>query len=165
MRAPTAEALRRMYCDENLSSVDIGRAVGASPSTVCKWLARAGIERRTPGDGSRDFAWKNKGKKREFTPEWRANLSAAGRRWSAANAKGTRITPNGYVEYTTGPNKGRAVHQTVMEQHIGRPLAANEVVHHKDEDRANNALDNLQLMTRAAHASLHRQLEKQRRQP
>lgn len=162
--APTVDELRRMYCDEKLSSVDIGLAVGASPSTVCRWLKRAGIPARTPGEGSQNGAWKNRGKKREFTPEWRANLSAAGKRWSDSNAKGTRITSSGYIEYTNGPNKGRAEHQVVMEAHIGRALTDDEVVHHRDEDRANNAIGNLEVMTRAAHTALHQALAKQRRQ-
>ncbi|SFM64805.1 HNH endonuclease [Rugamonas rubra] len=151
--------LRRLYWDEKLSSIDIARAVGVAPSTVCKWMARAGIERRTAGEGSQNAAWKNRGKKREITPEWRANLSAAGRRWGAANAKGTRITPSGYVEYTTGPNKGRSVHRVVMEQRLGRPLASYEVIRFKDQDRGNYELDNLQLMTRAELAAYCRAQE------
>lgn len=47
-------------------------------------------------------------------------------------------------------------HRLVMEQMIGRYLEPNEVVHHKDEDITNNHPENLELMSRGAHSSLHR---------
>ena len=42
-----------------------------------------------------------------------------------------------------------------MEQHLGRKLLSSEIVHHKDEDSTNDAIDNLEILTRAEHASLH----------
>jgi len=50
-----------------------------------------------------------------------------------------------------------------MEQHLGRRLETGEAVHHKDEDRANNDLSNLQLMTKGEHSRLHRLLEAERK--
>lgn len=47
------------------------------------------------------------------------------------------------------------VHRVVAELKIGRPLARNEIVHHKDHDVLNNHPDNLEVMTRADHARLH----------
>lgn len=49
-------------------------------------------------------------------------------------------------------------HVAVMSEHIGRSLASGECVHHKDRNRQNNRIDNLQLMTQSDHAKLH-QLE------
>lgn len=54
-------------------------------------------------------------------------------------------------------------HVRVMELHIGRRIKRNEVVHHKDENRRNNVLTNLKLMTRSEHARLHRELEQSRK--
>lgn len=156
------EELRHLYCDEKKSSVDIGKLIGKSPSTVCKMLKANGIAARTPAEGGRMGSIKNAGKKRVFTPEWKAKLSAAGLRYGEANAKGTRITPTGYVEYTRGEYKGRLAHVVAMELNIGRSLAKDEVVHHKDEDKTNNDLSNLELMTRADHARHHREEEKER---
>jgi hypothetical protein len=36
-------------------------------------------------------------------------------------------------------------HRYVMQQHLGRPLLASETIHHRDGDRANNVLSNLEL--------------------
>jgi hypothetical protein len=47
-------------------------------------------------------------------------------------------------------------HRYVMEKHLGRELSSDEIVHHIDEDRSNNDLSNLQIMTREEHARLHR---------
>ncbi|MCX6222455.1 MAG: HNH endonuclease [Bacteroidia bacterium] len=42
-----------------------------------------------------------------------------------------------------------------MENNIGRKLNQNEVVHHKNENRADNRIENLELMTRSEHCKLH----------
>lgn len=64
----------------------------------------------------------------------------------AARGTGTR----GYVKVD-----GRHEHRVVMEHAIGRPLLFTDVVHHIDEDRHNNDLSNLQLMTRREHIFEH----------
>lgn len=47
-------------------------------------------------------------------------------------------------------------HRYVMEQHIGRPLLTSEIVHHKDHNKQNNAIDNLIIVgSHAEHVRLH----------
>ncbi len=46
-------------------------------------------------------------------------------------------------------------HILVMEKKLGRRLRKNEVVHHKNERRADNYNKNLELKTRAAHTKEH----------
>jgi hypothetical protein len=46
-------------------------------------------------------------------------------------------------------------HVLVMTAHVGRRPLKHEVVHHRDGNRQNNALENLQLMTRAEHTKHH----------
>jgi hypothetical protein len=56
---------------------------------------------------------------------------------------------NGYqVHYRSDGKGGRSwvmQHRKVMEQHLGRKLFPHETVHHKDGNRANNRLSNLEL--------------------
>jgi hypothetical protein len=48
-----------------------------------------------------------------------------------------------------------AEHRAIMEDQLGRPLGAHEVVHHIDGDPLNNHQDNLTVMTRAEHMVYH----------
>lgn len=43
----------------------------------------------------------------------------------------------------------------MMENNIGRNITAQEVVHHKNGDKADNRIENLELMTAWEHKSHH----------
>lgn len=60
------------------------------------------------------------------------------------------------------PRKMRYIreHIVVMELHLGRRLLTSECIHHKDENRLNNCLENLELMGRGQHVKLHRAKDK-----
>ena len=61
---------------------------------------------------------------------------------------GTYLDPFGYRHIQT-PTGYRLEHRMVMEQMIGRPLLPAEVVHHRNEQRADNRPENLQLFENA----------------
>ncbi|MCM1367254.1 MAG: HNH endonuclease [Roseburia sp.] len=48
-----------------------------------------------------------------------------------------------------------AVHRDIASRKLGRPLRANEVVHHRDGNKLNNRPSNLQVMTRKQHWRIH----------
>lgn len=78
--------------------------------------------------------------------------------------KVVRILKSVYGYYNavvpTHPNKDSngyvRLHRLVMEDHLGRYLTADEHVHHIDEDKGNNAISNLQVMSASEHMRLHR---------
>lgn len=51
--------------------------------------------------------------------------------------------------------KNDHVHREVLERKLGRPLRRDEVADHVDEDKTNNAPDNLRVKTRSAHSRDH----------
>ncbi len=46
-------------------------------------------------------------------------------------------------------------HRAVMEAHLGRKLDTKEHVHHRNHDRTDNRLENLELMSASDHAREH----------
>lgn len=79
-----------------------------------------------------------------------------------SNYKGGKIIDGyGYVKILSPnhPNKDFRgyvkEHRLVMEQHLGRYLTRDELVHHRDENKQNNKIENLQLITRSKHQNHH----------
>jgi len=71
---------------------------------------------------------------------------------------GKSITPEGYVYIRDGKGYRILEHRHVMEQHLGRLLEKNEVVHHIDGDKTNNNINNLFVCTMSAHRTIENHL-------
>ena len=46
-------------------------------------------------------------------------------------------------------------HRMIMEQHLGREITKDEVVHHKNRIKTDNRIENLMVMTNSEHVKYH----------
>lgn len=65
------------------------------------------------------------------------------------------IDKDGYIEVILASSVKIKEHRLIMEKFLKRKLEANEHVHHLDENKTNNVLTNLIVITPANHNTLH----------
>lgn len=77
--------------------------------------------------------------------------------WNAGTSKGW-TDKRGYrwlYVIDGGTRRARREHRVIVEQALGRSLEPWEVVHHKDGNPSNNALENLEVIEHGAHTTEH----------
>lgn len=52
------------------------------------------------------------------------------------------------------------LHRMIMEEHLGRKLLKTEMVHHKNGDKTDNRIKNLEIMLQSEHAKKHYKSDK-----
>ena len=78
----------------------------------------------------------------------------------------TYVGVNGYryIKVHGHPNGAQSnywmlEHRHTMEQHLGRYLTSDETVHHKDCDKLNNSIENLEVLSNSEHVKFHNDLQ------
>jgi hypothetical protein len=72
----------------------------------------------------------------------------------ALGKNGKSISYDGYYWYSN-----KKIHRLVMEKHLGRKLKPTEIVHHINNDKLDNRIENLQVVSRSEHNKIHQFLK------
>lgn len=127
------EFLRKLHLELRWSSSKTARFLDVCVTTVTKRLKSFGLLIPPSNKGTENGRW----------------------------AGGRRLDKSGYV-YIHSPdhpnktaNNTVMEHRLVMEEHLGRLLLREEVVHHKNHVKSDNRIENLKLLNKSSHMSLH----------
>lgn len=147
--------LRKEYLEKKKSSIKIGKEINIDSKTICCYLRKFGII-RTRKESLKLI------KRFPLSEEHKKKISKKmlGKNHPSWNG-GKRKTKAGYIQvyHPNHPNRINNVvfeHRLVIEKYLGRYLTSNEVVHHINDIKNDNRLENLMLLKcKADHQILH----------
>lgn len=167
------EETKKLVCDLYKSGLcirEVSIKLGVPYRTVHKYLIDNGIQRRTrwsyphkEWSEERRKKYSEMAKGRTLSHEARMKISEANRcDYNGLNGYGhTKPSPKGYVLaycpcHPHAHKDGYVfLHTIIVEMELGRYLESDEVVHHINHIRDDNRPENLMLMNRKEHMSMH----------
>lgn len=166
------EELKKLYWEDGLSGKEIATILGCSPAAVSMRMSKSGIKTRHastyPPTEAQKEARKRQGKIMAELPQTKVARASNGKK-NKGRRKRTdyefggheKKRSDGYIKVYI-PNHPNCTadgyvmkHILVIEKAIGRYLTDGECVHHINHIRDDNRIENLRLMTKVEHMSMH----------
>jgi len=124
-------------------------------SQQCQWASLRKAEGvNCPVCGHRFYPrWTGKNRQTYCSADCRhiANRGPGNPNWTG----GRSIDSGGYVRVYSPSGERVREHRLVMEHHLGHKLESHEHVHHKNGDKTDNRLANLEVLPAPIHTALH----------
>jgi len=120
-----------------------------TPCTVCSklaWRSFCVATNKPYREKCSKCANPSRGSHKENHPSWKG-----GRKVSDSGYVMIHLEPNDFFFPMTAAHGYVREHRLIMAKHLGRCLQSWEIVHHKNHDRADNRLENLQIATDMQH--------------
>ena len=174
------ETLIERYVDCQQSLTEIAKDYGVTPNAIFYWLIKYGIPRRNKSEAAR-VLWKRFPEKHynrnsaswvgiKRSEETRMKISLAKRGKNHPHWRGGECKKDGRV-FILAPEhpfcgKSRYVLRShlVWELNSGMRIQLGEIIHHKDGNRLNDEIENLQWMkNQSEHMRLERKIGEERR--
>jgi len=155
--------------DNGMTTYQLGKKYNVHPTTIGNNIKQFNVL-RIPGkyirsdNQKRMISLANKGRKR--TPEHLKIIKNILSKFNQAGNKniqwkgGIADDGRGYKLIYLSPRKYKLEHRLVIEKQIGRELHSWEIIHHINENRSDNRIENLRIVTRTEHRKLHKKEHK-----
>ena len=146
----TKKLLLDFYCKQKMSMKLIGKTTGWDTMTVYNKLKKYNITTRNSWEHAIGKPPWNKGK------EMPSTQGKNNKNW-----KGGKLNQGGYIkilmhEHPITDNKGYiGEHRLVMEKHLGRYLTREEIVHHENNIKDDNRIENLRLFEKSIYHRIY----------
>lgn len=142
------EWLREQYWGKKLTMTEIGEKCGVEGETIRKWLEKNGIETRDQSEATK-LEWEGADERRQKQAEWMSEQ----RRGNHASIFTRR---RGYVYAGCGVCDDQvAMHRLLAVAEYGFDAVKDMDVHHKNGVPWDNRPENIELLSRSEHQSLH----------
>lgn len=168
----TDDELYSLYWGKGMSGKEIAKMLGCTPAAVSLRMKASGIKARHassyPPTAAQMEAWKRNAKVMASSPRTQAARISNGKKNKGKRKRSDyefggheKKRRDGYVEVYVPDHPNCTVdgyvmkHILVVERSIGRYLCGDECVHHINHIRDDNRIENLKLMTKSEHMSMH----------
>ena len=166
------DVLEELYIEKEMTMKEISLELNCAVGSVYNYMHKYNIPSRKTADIMKGFKHSkesldkiskaNKGRKISEHTKKLLSKSKTGKFIKKTKYGGhSKVRNDGYIaiytpDHPDSNSEGYVMeHHLIMEEHIGRRIKKNEVVHHINRIRDDNDIKNLQLMTFKEHCSFH----------